>query len=195
LQAVRAMLRSVTNSKDSCGDDSGCLKAVACAAECILQMVEGWLRFINQFAFVYVACYGDDFRTAGRRVAELFESSSLFNVVANDFLVGTVLLSCEVGVAVVAGLFGFGVAAAAGLGVASGVACAWFGFAAGLALAHVCLSAFDSACSTVLVCFVEDPGALEHHHPAYYAALTEALSAVSPDELTDHLHRSQQGKL
>ena len=108
---------------------------------------------------MYVAAYGDDFRSAGRRVFELFEKRGFWATIINDIVLGRVLTMGVLGVGLtsaVAGLF-IGAALLGGFSSAAPLVVACFGGLVGLVLASVAMGAVDSAVAAVYVCFGEDP--------------------------------------
>jgi hypothetical protein len=63
LETTRSLLRTVRGNGGRC---------IACCVDCILAVIESWAVYINRYAFVYVAMYGDSFATSGSRVHDLF---------------------------------------------------------------------------------------------------------------------------
>ena len=141
------------------------------------------MKFLNKYAFVYVACYGDDFATAGRRVQSLFDARGFWNTVVNDIVLDRVFGAGACGVAVLTAFFGWGLAVLVGVagGTASAGLAAVFGFLVGLLLAVVTMASLESAVATVYVAFAEEPRALEENHPGRFEALHEAWRKFYPE--------------
>merc|ERR1719502_610610 len=151
--------------------DSACI-------QCVLQCVRSMLEYFNRFAYVYVALYGLDFRSAGYAVFSLFSHSGWTQIIHDDLL-GIVLFFGSMACAV------FGMAA--GVGVALGqsyvdddvataalIVYAIVGFIAGIFAAMQVFAVLDSSFATVLVAWAEDPQALSASHPAHYAEIYAA---------------------
>jgi hypothetical protein len=179
LEAVRAVLRGIMNNKNG----NGAARVLACCIECLLQYVEAWMKFLNKYAYVYVACFGDDFATAGRRVQALFDARGFWNTVVNDVVLDRVFGLGAFGIAVLAAFFGWGLAALVGAsgGTAAAGMAALFGFLVGFLLAVVAMASLESAVATVYVAFAEEPRALQENHPGRFEALHEAWRHHYPE--------------
>lgn len=182
LEAVRAVLRSLMrrgrNPMAAC---------VACCIECALRYLEMWLRFINRYAFVYVAIYGDDFRTAGKKVQAMFEARGFWATVVNDLVLDRCLSLGLCAVALLSGAAGYGIGAVAlgGGSSSAAVGLAVFGVVVGLLMASVAMGAAESAVACVYVAFGEEPGALKTNHPAEFDNLYRGWNHLYPEVVTN----------
>lgn len=173
-------------------DEESGLACLACLAECILNLLEGIMRYINTWAYCYVGIYGHDFRTSGKAVMSLFENRG-WTAVINDDLTSTVLSLSAFGVALVTAVVGLSLTKWILPGnyfepllssdnspmlyaVVGG-----FGFVAGLAMAMVLCTVVTTALHTIFICFAEDPVAFRGAHPQYYQDLVAAWKKCHPD--------------
>ena len=56
----------------------------------MLSIIEHYARYLNSYAYCFVALYGKDFRTAGREVQAMFDQRG-WTAVINDDLVSKTL--------------------------------------------------------------------------------------------------------
>jgi len=165
LQAMRAMLRQArSNGRNNLG---------AACAECILNCIEGLIRYFNIYAFTQVAIYGKDFVTAAKDTWELFQQRG-FEIIINDDLTGfPVTIGCIVGallITVVSVVWAMSAGFPSEWVMGVGLVCFMIGFA----IVALTLTVVESAVATTFVVWAEDPAALERSRPEAFGKITEA---------------------
>jgi len=179
LEAVRACLRNATDQAQRRGQ--GVMACCLCCLECLLRQVERWVQYINKFAFTYVAIYGDDFLTAGRRVRDLFTKRGFWNTVLNDFVLERVFFMGVLGIACSTGAATCATARLAfGFDPHQSLLLALCGLGVGLLLANVATGCLASGVATVYVAFAEKPDALQRNHPREFDALYQGWHHAYP---------------
>ena len=187
LQLLENMARSARRNRNG--------QLLACLLECILACVRQWVEYFNSWAFVYVALYGYDYRTAGKNVMTLFKNRGWSSFVA-DRLVFRVLYSTNL----VVGIFCGGIAAGADLIIGpifpadntsgepnfnpaegSHITCFYIGALVGLVTSSVALFVMESAVRAVIVCFAESPAEIQEHHPHLCELMRNGWAAAYPD--------------
>jgi len=164
-------------------------KGVCCAClwclDCFLGALRDVMRYFNRWAFTFVAIYGDDFKTAGKRTHALFQRRG-WKSAATDTLCNTALTFASLVVSFGVGLVAYSLCSSLGAeakpmrGVVS--------FCSALAAYMMCSCAtavLDAGVLTVLVCFAEDPVPCFENHPNEFAALVRAWRARFGAELSD----------
>lgn len=112
--AVIRMLRALARygQRESSNGNGGILGFVLflvfCCIRLILQCLEDIIRYINRYAMIYAAMYGDDFRGSARRVFNLFCRSDAQNFI-NDIIIGIVLSMGALVFPIVAGAIAYGI--------------------------------------------------------------------------------------
>jgi hypothetical protein len=162
------------------------------AANAIVKQLLQWLRkiseYINSWAFVYVGLYGDTYWTAGKKVSSSLFSKAGRPTFVSDRLVYRVLGLMKVAIALLSGA----------LLVATQVAFDWTtrsdmhpstwrgivfssGVVVGYWVSSVSLSVLESIARTVIVCFLENPDALQSSHSALHKELQHGWSTAYPN--------------
>ena len=170
IQAIRALLRSAKD-RDNLG--------IACLVDCILACFESIVKFINTYAFVYVAMYGMPFYQAATEAFNLMEARGFDTIVNND-LVGTTISICSVFSAIICAMISGGMTAAY-VDKSNWGAYALIGFLLGFVVCKIMLNCLFSASVSLYVCLAEDPAALATNHPAVYSKVKSAMSAQYGD--------------
>eukprot|EP00548_Thalassiothrix_antarctica_P006690 CAMPEP_0194135602 /NCGR_PEP_ID=MMETSP0152-20130528/5702_1 /TAXON_ID=1049557 /ORGANISM="Thalassiothrix antarctica, Strain L6-D1" /LENGTH=558 /DNA_ID=CAMNT_0038831921 /DNA_START=51 /DNA_END=1727 /DNA_ORIENTATION=- len=153
-----------------------------CLLECIVNLLEQIIEYLNHWAFVYVGLYGYDYITSGKKVIELFKSRG-WTIIINDNLVHSAFSMLQFWIGIISG----------GVGAISGkmfleastpwYAGAIFGFVLGLLFSSILFSVVNSAVDTVVVCFAESPNSLRFNHPPEISnKMITAWKEVYPDE-------------
>jgi hypothetical protein len=184
LVAIVRALREIAREARKKGKGNG---ALLCIAEMVLGCLEEIAKWLTMWAYVYVAIYGMDLRTAGTKVVELFQCRG-WSMIINDDLIRNVL---SLGSLVVGALSaGAAVAWASAesfssseMQTASLPVAGVLGFIVGASMCSVIMTVIDSAVCTIYVCFAEDPGALRTTHPAAHHELMSAWSVMYPQEM------------
>ncbi len=144
-----------------------------------------YIEYYNHYAFSYVGIYGWSFGQSGQAVSQLFRHRG-WHAIVNDSLISRVLqLGCSaVGLgtalvgALVAGVHGAEWSAVLQTDAVPVVTVA--GAVVGFAVCWVCMSAIESAVTTVFLCLAEDPAVLGQTHPTEHANLMAAWVSAHP---------------
>lgn len=72
---------------DKKGKDGG-FAFIACIAQCILKTLAKFMDYVNQWAFVYIGIYGNDFYTSGKAVISLFKNRGWTAIINDDLVKG-----------------------------------------------------------------------------------------------------------
>ena len=171
LEAARSTLRSLRKLN----------RCVAFCVDCVLSVLEGWTMYINRYAFTYVAIYGDDFMTAGRRVNALFNHRGFWNTIVNDVILSRILYFGALGIALSSAAFGYAIGYLLLKHDDHASAIALVGLLIGWLLATATMGAVDSAVATVYVAFGEDPQALKDNHPDDFGTLYKGWNQNYPE--------------
>lgn len=173
ISIVQALEAIVRQSRREDPDESAIMCFLRCCAICILQCIEGWMQFMNTYAFVHVALYGDDFCTAGKKTWDLISSSG-FDMIINEDLTQMALTVSAVGGAILGGGATYLVAVgtmdinqptAAGLGAMGGV----ITFGCMLMIMSLAMSVVAS----IYVCYCEKPAEGATNHPEEFNELVQ----------------------
>lgn len=160
--------------------------------EIVKQLLQ-WLRkiseYVNAWAFVYVGLYGDTYWTAGKKVASSLFSQAGRSTFASDHLVYRVLGLMKLAIALLSGsllvvaqvtLFDWATPTDIDSSTWRG-AVFISGLLVGYWMSSVALSVVESVARTVIVCFVENPNALQSSHPTYFKELQHGWSTAYPN--------------
>ena len=198
LQLLESMARSARHNRRG--------HLIACLLECLLRFLRRWVEYFNSWAFVYVALYGYDYRTAGKNVVTLFQNRGWSSFVA-DRLVFRVLYSTKLVVGICCGgvaalvdimagpLFVVGADDATKAGAAvngngegdldpvaySHILSFYLGALVGLITSSVSLFVVESAVRAVIVCFAESPAEFQEHHPQLCETMRQGWATAYPD--------------
>jgi hypothetical protein len=176
LEAISFVLRRV---RDTAREDGNCIAmCLACFLDCCISCIKNLLQFFNAFAYTYVAIYGLTFMEASRHTWELFENKGFWAVINTDLSGVALFLGCFIG-GIVVGCAGGGIAYQAGVSTSlPSFNLALLAFVVGFATISLLLSVVQSAITTTLVLWAEDPAAMSQHdkdtRTDYYLRLQEA---------------------
>lgn len=157
--------------------------------ESILRCLENLLRYINRYAYSYVAAYGYDFVTAGRSVMQLFDQRGWATVINDDLIANALFLFAffMAVVGVLVGLFLTTLLVASNSDVLAGVSASSayvmggvYGGLVGLIVGSLVVGILDSAVAMVFVCFAEDSNSLQTNHPETFRDLSTKWSLFQP---------------
>ena len=155
LKMVRILISQFRRAHKSNNAVASVFRCVLHCAEYLLNVIEHYARYLNSYAYCFVALYGKDFRTSGREVQALFEQRG-WTAVVNDDLVSTTLVLANFGVGAVAAFAG-------GLSSMES-STAWVGtvmclsFFMGVVMSFTVTGVLTSAVRTVFVCYAKAPG-------------------------------------
>eukprot|EP00529_Nitzschia_sp_RCC80_P015534 CAMPEP_0113489562 /NCGR_PEP_ID=MMETSP0014_2-20120614/26592_1 /TAXON_ID=2857 /ORGANISM="Nitzschia sp." /LENGTH=696 /DNA_ID=CAMNT_0000383301 /DNA_START=46 /DNA_END=2136 /DNA_ORIENTATION=+ /assembly_acc=CAM_ASM_000159 len=186
IQTLQSMARSARRN-NRCG-------LLLCIVECLLLYIQRVAKYFNKWAMVYVALYGYDYMTSGRKVLELFQARG-WNTIITDDLIHRTISMVSIAIGAMAGLFGMLTARATGWATAAltadGIdsnstdgmnmvflAC----FLIGFSLAGILMSTVLSATDAVIVCLAEAPQPFQENHPGLASDMIQKWRAVYPDE-------------
>ena len=160
---------------------SDCASVVLCVlagiAQCILSVLESIAMYINHYAFVVVATYGQSYIQAGKTTLEMFTRTGFVNLLNDNMLDRLYFCVCTLNSAIIC-------FAAAGftkwMGLANnyvGMVCACSFFSAFLVTALI-MQTIQSAAATIYVCFAEDSAALSRSNPALYEKIRSTFGGA-----------------
>ena len=179
IEATRALLRNARSSSNPIG------RCCSYCVDCALWCLDAYTRFLNRYAFVFVAMYGQTFAEAGAHVDDLFVRRGFWNTVVNDWVLSNVLMVSTLGIGLLTALFGYLLGQVALLHPSSHAGLlGLIGLAVGTLAAHVTFGAVSSGVATVYVAFAEDPTALKENHPDAFEELFEGWNSAYPHVLT-----------
>lgn len=173
VRALKACIR-----KES--EDSDNLFAVflACIAQCILSCIEDIMEFMNTYAYVHVAIYGEDFCSSGYRAWNLILGVG-WDVVINDDITGTALVFSALGGGVMAGFLTYGLAYVS-MDVDSSTSIA-LGITGGL-IAFGCMFLIMSLANSIVACifvlYCEKPTEVQQTRPEEFGTLVEGWREI-----------------
>lgn len=174
LNCVQLAIRLVIESMKQSGDNVIVICFVACA-EAMVGFINGMVQYFNQFAYSYVAIYGDDYRTSAKKAYDLFHTRG-FDTIINTSLVGSVLLLIEVMISftclIVSALisyFGFSNHGDS-WGLMAGV-----GFVIGFTIARTITTVIQTSIITLFVCLADDPATMARTKPELYQLIHEPI--------------------
>lgn len=171
VQALKAMVRLSNENAD--GEENALMCFLRCCAMCILSCIEDIMEFMNTYAFVHVAIYGDDFCTAGEKTWNLIMSSG-FDMIINDDLTHMALVVSAFGAACIGAGITFGVALAQNVASNTAGGMALVGFFITFGCCVIVMSLAMSCVATIYVCYCEKPAESLATHPVETEALTDA---------------------
>lgn len=179
---VRTIIVVVKYIGEQAGNSSGWLKVAFCCCVCLLGCIERCIKWLTDYAFVYVAVYGTPFITSGMNVMGLLSTSGI-GAIAQTTLVAPVLSMAAYLGAAIGGFLGYCALNVTGLGPA--YIAVLIGAATGYVLTSIGLAPVDGGCKTLFVCYAESPKELADKSPALSAKLGEgaALSPAKDDGL------------
>lgn len=83
VRALRQLLYEVRRAGQD--ENNGAPVLVACA-QCLLDMLDGIISYVNRYAYIYMSIYGSSYLESGRSVVELFEKRGLTTIVNDQVL-------------------------------------------------------------------------------------------------------------
>lgn len=178
LKAMRTMIDSARRQARRNGN-AGAAFLLGCAS-CLMGCIERLMEVFNHWAFVQVALYGKDFRTAGHDAVTLFKERG-WTLIVNDDLINTALTVGCLMVGCITGLIGAAWTHATSNEIGWVFAGGFLAFLVGFGMCMIVTGVIDSAVSTVFVCFAEHPDALAATHPEHLNNLVRAWQTFHND--------------
>lgn len=80
VRALRQMLYEVRRAGQD--ERNGAAALVACA-QCLLDLLDGIISYVNRYAYIYMAIYGTSYLESGRTVVDLFQKKG-YTTIVND---------------------------------------------------------------------------------------------------------------
>jgi len=157
----------------------------------LLTVMDRLVVYFNRYALCFVAIYHSDFRTASVSASNLFRTRG-WSTLLNDDIIDVVMNIGHVIIGTTSMSTGYIYGRLTGLGHAYTVLLTVFGFVAGYLLSIVALSTISSAVSTVYVCYVDNPHALQISHPEMYVPLSECWQKVFPGSIQSQNNQPHQ---
>ena len=157
-----------------------------CLLECLLFYIRRIAQYFTRWNLIFVALYGYDYLTAGKKVLSLFQERGWTTIISDNLVHRTLLLVCFV-IGGLTGLVGVGVAKVSGWATATlgedatGIVF-FLCFVIGLSMAVIMMGVVLSAVDTVIVCYAECPSEFETNHPALCQQMMTAWRQVYPQE-------------
>jgi len=154
-------------------------RCACCCLICCLKCIEGTLNWLTEYAFVYVAIYGQNYCSSGARVFSLLGKAGAQAIIQQTLLTPLMYMSALLGLA--AGcLVGWGAHEQVGSdGLSENASNLQFAVAivSGGAVGYLVMSLgvnvpIGAGCKTLLVCFAEEPEHLKQVDPVLYAAFS-----------------------
>lgn len=165
IQLIRFLINSTRNERDN---------AAAACADCLLNMIEDLVKYFNYYAYVHVAIYGKPYIESGKDTWALVKSHGV-DVIINDCLidkcmgVGIFLISIlSATITYIVGVL------MSGLHMGHVILVTAVSFIVSLLVCSVATQLIGSGSSATLVCYAEDPSALERSKPELYREITTA---------------------
>ncbi|KAJ1404368.1 plasma-membrane choline transporter-domain-containing protein, partial [Ochromonadaceae sp. CCMP2298] len=163
VRTVRSLLHFGVRQAQRVSAPPGLSHLLACILRLALwglAILDWVVTFFSRYALCFVAIYGADFATASRSAAALFADSG-WAALLNGDIVDVVLGLGHLVIGATAMASAHLYARLSGLPQVYSLLLTVFGFAAGYMVSTVALTPVSSAVSSVYVCFVDNPQALQ----------------------------------
>jgi hypothetical protein len=175
IQTLKAIATIGRNSamEDASSNGDGCsvvLCIIASMARCLLGCLEAIALYINHYAFVIVATYGQSYLQAGKSTLIMFQRTGFINLLNDNMLdrlhfaiaslIATLIAFASVGFTLAIGLSNNYI----------GIICAC-SFVSAFLIAGLVMQTVESAAATIYVCFAEDSAVLARTNPELYSRI------------------------
>lgn len=177
---VRTIIWVVKKLGDIASEGNPLLKVIFCCFTCCLGCLESLLRWLTDYAFVYVAIYGMDFISAGMKVVSLLSSSGIGAIAQQTLVTPVLALAAYLGLASGIAL-GYAATIITGIGGVAYLAMA-VGGAVGYVLTQLLLAPVDAAAKTLFVCYAEEPNGMQGKVPELAEKIAEGKSLMPKGE-------------
>ncbi|CAF2742352.1 unnamed protein product [Rotaria sp. Silwood2] len=197
-----SLLEAIIKALRACISKDGRKNIIAAIADCILQILEKLIGYLNEWAFIYAALTGQTFVEAGRSFIELFKKRG-WTAIINDVLVGSTMMIVNIAIgltsAIVGGLLIYFFMSDSPEKIIAIIMASIVSFIISLFMSALMASVLSSCVRTVFVCFALNPAALGATHPDHLQALTNAWHKFYPQEFavsgyTQHLPKPTMTK-
>ena len=178
---VRTIIVIVRFCAESAGNTNEIVKIACCCCICMLSCLERIIKWLTDYAFVYVAIYGTPFITSGMKVVELLLSSGVGAIAQQSLITPVINLACLLGLCA-GGALGYLAESVCELGpVYLGIT---IGGAVGWILTGIALAPVDAGSKALFVCYAESPKEMQEKSPSLAAKLAEG-APLSPGTSKD----------
>eukprot|EP01097_Dermamoeba_algensis_P008064 TRINITY_DN523_c0_g1_i1.p2 TRINITY_DN523_c0_g1~~TRINITY_DN523_c0_g1_i1.p2 ORF type:complete len:180 (+),score=26.70 TRINITY_DN523_c0_g1_i1:1171-1710(+) len=160
IRTIRAILQGVRNKVDC------------------LCCIEWTMRYFNHYAFTHIAIYGKTFLQSANATYDMFNKVGWSNLVNNNIISGVLLVGSAFSgliVALFAGTLGYFIARDHWLLIAL------VSYLMGFIQMALVTEILESAVSTILVCFHENPECLQRSDPQLYELINSQIYQVNYD--------------
>lgn len=193
---VQLLRNAVENAKRNSGE-SPIAMVILCCVSCFVGILEWLLELFNHWAFVQVAIYGKDFKTAAKDTMQLVKSKGLDGLVNMNLTGAAVGLGATIGALLTGGVVALASyhpllsPAAQDSGLSDSAKSVYTIAFALVIVVSVLLAIFfasmvsstvTSGTTTLFVCFAEDPAALQ----ASNRELHDRFEQITAEYLAEH---------
>jgi len=187
IQTLKAMATiGRDQAMDNANGGDGCsivLCVIASMARCVLSCLESIAMYINHYAFVIVATYGQSYLQAGKTTVHMFMRTGFINLL-NDNMLNRLELAVASLIATIIAFVSIAFTYAMGLtyqyiGIIF-VCCLFSSFL----IVGLVMQTVESAAATIYVCFAQDSAALARTNPVLYDRIRNTFGGeivTSPD--------------
>ncbi|CAF4569874.1 unnamed protein product [Rotaria sp. Silwood2] len=180
-----SLLEAIIKALRSCVGKDRRKNIIATIADCILQLLEKLIGYLNEWAFIYSALTGQTFVQAGRSFIELFKKRG-WTAIINDVLVGTTMMIVNIAIgltsSIAGGLLIYFFMSDSPEKIITIIIASIISFIISVLMSAVMASILSSCVRTIFVCFALNPAALGATHPDHLQALTNAWNKFYPQE-------------
>ncbi|CAF1629871.1 unnamed protein product [Rotaria magnacalcarata] len=185
-QAIIKALRFFTDGRKK--------SIIACIIDCILQIIEKLIGYLNDWAFTFAALTGEGFVQASRSFITLFKQRG-WTAIINDSIVGTTLMFINLGIGIISAAAGGSIIYITMIQSPEkhiAVICvSLISFVIGIFMSSIITTLLTSCVRTVFVCFALNPAALGATHPEHLEKLTKVWHKFYPEEFTTSGYANQ----
>ena len=176
IQTLKALANFRMNNSNGQGGD--CANIVMCVlagiAHCILSCLESIAMYINHYAFVIVATYGQSYIEAGKTALDMFMRTGFINLLNDNMLNRLEFAVCLLNSLII--MF-----CSSGFTLWMGLSTQYMGLVAGCTffsaflITSLIMQTLESAAATIYVCFAQDSAALARTNPVLYERITSTF--------------------
>jgi len=179
IRAIRAIIDKFQRDADSDGDNCDANSICMCCVQCCFSCFEGAFEYFNDWAYVYIGVYGEDYLTSGRKVMEMFGSrgwTSLITCLTIEYPLAFISLTVSSLAGAIAMVIDNNEIGEDGLWDSF-----WIGFIIAFLISQVMMNVIKGATKTVIVCFADKPKEFSENHPELVMEMVEAWLEAFPD--------------
>jgi len=185
IEAVIRALAAMVRQLERRNRDNMAVAILLCILRCVLNMLGDIVEYLNSYAFVYVALYGDTYLQSAKSCWAMFKSRGIEALVNDDLTtiplwLGSVFVLCVV---MIIGIVVDGMNGNVLIAVIFG-----------LVIYLCCVYTLISYTKTLFVCWVSDPAAFQQNRPEEFQELVDAANQFGYNTQwcrTDAINREQ----